>query len=72
MKSFKRLCESVLNKDSNPYGAAACPICNTFAIGSCRCSGPHDLEALKKGHGLRCKNGHRFNRDGSISFDPNK
>ena len=57
------------DKKSNPYNAAPCPFCGEFAVGSCRCSGPHSLEELKKGHGLRCPNGHSFNHDGTMGYD---
>ena len=37
-----------------------CPICKGPATSSCRCSGPHTLEQVNKGHGLRCDKGHRW------------
>jgi hypothetical protein len=40
-----------------------CPICNEKANARCRCIGPHTMEDLKKGHGLRCSNGHRWSYD---------
>jgi len=45
-----------------------CPICGNPRVQSCRCSGPHSLEDLKKGHGLQCKNGHRWSR--GEAYDP--
>lgn len=45
-----------------------CPICTEHAVGRCRCGGPHSMEDLKKGHGLQCKNGHRWS--GELAYDP--
>ncbi|MDE2102241.1 MAG: hypothetical protein KGL39_33655 [Patescibacteria group bacterium] len=53
----------------NPYGDSGCPMCGEHAISSCRCSGPHTKEQLAAGHGLACKNGHRFNNDG-LAYNP--
>ena len=54
--------------DENPYGVN-CPVCGKPAIRACRCRGPHDMIQLMRGHGFRCKNGHRFNGEGlSINF----
>lgn len=47
-----------------------CPICKERKIGSCRCSGPHTMEQLKKGHGNKCKNNHRWS--GELSYDASK
>lgn len=44
-----------------------CPICKSKKTGSCRCSGPHTLEQLKKGHGNHCKNNHRWS--GDLTYD---
>lgn len=45
-----------------------CPICSSPRIGGCRCSGPHTLEALQRGHGSTCVNGHHWS--GELSYDP--
>lgn len=42
-----------------------CEICGGKIISRCRCMGPHDLAAIKKGHGRLCENGHRIG-DNSI------
>lgn len=52
----------------NPYKDNGCPICGEHAVSSCRCMGPHSLEMLKKGHGLKCASGHRWS--GKVSYDP--
>lgn len=41
-----------------------CPVCGQKKVGCCRCSGPHSMEELKKGHGAVCANGHRWSYDG--------
>lgn len=48
-----------------------CPICNEPKKGCCRCPSfvKHDMESLKKGHGMTCKNGHFFNSNGQ-AYDP--
>ena len=56
------------DQEANPYGDNGCPICGGHAVSSCRCGGPHSFEQLKKGHGLRCKNGHHFNNEG-LAYD---
>lgn len=48
---------------ANPYRDNGCPVCGEHATSSCRCMGPHTPEQLAKGHGLRCPNGHQFDRD---------
>ena len=53
----------------NPYNDDGCPICGEHAVDSCRCMGPHSLDKLASGHGLRCINGHRWSRE--VAFDPN-
>lgn len=55
-----------IKKDEFRY----CPICGEFQSSQCRCSGPHNLEALKKGHGFKCKNGHRWS--GNIVYNPSE
>lgn len=60
------------HEDANPYQDKGCPLCGKHAVGSCRCSGPHSLEQLEKGHGLKCPNGHRFSHDSKLVFDPTK
>ena len=40
-----------------------CPVCGESYTSHCRCSGPHSLEDLEKGHGYICKNGHRWSGD---------
>ena len=45
-----------------------CPICQGVAVSRCRCGGPHTIEQLKKGHGLKCANGHRFSN--GLVYDP--
>ena len=52
--------------DENPYNDDGCPHCGEHACDRCRCSGPHTIEMLKKGHGLQCKNGHRWS--GNLSL----
>ena len=47
-----------------------CPICQGVAVGRCRCGGPHTIEQLKIGHGLKCANGHRFSN--GLVYDPQK
>jgi hypothetical protein len=37
-----------------------CPVCAEPVSGCCRCSGPHTMEQLGKGHGAHCINGHRW------------
>lgn len=59
--------KSKANED-NPYGDDGCPFCGKHAVGSCRCSGPHSMEDLKKGHGRHCPNGHNFS--GGLGYDP--
>ncbi len=54
-------------KSSNPYQDNGCPICGEHATSSCRCMGPHTPEQLAKGHGLRCPNGHQFDRNSKPS-----
>lgn len=50
---------------SDGYGVF-CPLCGKEANQTCRCGAPpgkrpnHDLDALKRGHGYRCENGHRW------------
>lgn len=41
----------------------ACPTCQQQATSRCRCSGPHTLESLNLGHGMKCANGHRWSYD---------
>ncbi len=62
------LLEDDKSDDPNPYNDRGCPICGKHAVGHCRCSGLHTMEELKKGHGMKCQNGHRFS--GSLVFDP--
>lgn len=60
--------------NKNPYNAIGCPICNEYAVASCRCGGkalPHKLEDLKRGHGYRCPNGHNYSTEG-LSYDSTK
>ena len=52
---------------NNPYNSL-CPICKEPADHSCRCCGPHTYDQLVQGHGLGCKNGHRWSR--TIVYDP--
>lgn len=40
-----------------------CPFCGAKVIQRCRCSGPHNVEQLRKGHGSLCENGHRWSGD---------
>lgn len=52
--------------------SSGCPICSEPKTGSCKCGsrfGQHTLEDLKAGHGLTCKNGHRWNAAGLV-YDP--
>ena len=58
-------------REENPYKDNGCPICREHAVTSCRCMGPHTMEQLMKGHGLTCKNGHTFNREG-LAYDKSK
>ena len=55
--------------DDNPYGAPPCPICGGNAKSRCKCNYTHTIEHLKKGHGYKCANGHRFSWEG-LSYDP--
>lgn len=57
-----------LRASANPYGDTGCPICGEHAVSSCRCGGPHDEAALKKGHGLKCPNGHNWSK--GLAYDP--
>ena len=49
---------------------ANCPVCGAKKVGCCRCGRvEHDLESLRKGHGVVCANGHRWSSktvDGNI------
>ena len=68
----RTIIEETENPD-NPYNVPPCPICGKYAIGSCRCPGPHSLKDLKEGHGLRCSNGHHFAFDPEpLAYDPNE
>jgi len=71
--AYDKYIESELEKEQeakeNPRGTPPCPICGKFASGSCRCSGPHSIEDLKKGHGLQCPNGHNFTSEG-LAYNP--
>jgi hypothetical protein len=53
-----------------------CPVCGEQKSGCCRCSGPHSMEALERGHGAQCPNGHRwsYQSDGTVLIykDPAK
>ena len=40
-----------------------CPICGERYESQCKCSGPHTVEDLKKGHGRHCSNGHSWSGD---------
>lgn len=63
--------QKLLNReDDNPYGDTGCPACGEHAVGSCRCRGPHTMEDLQAGHGLKCKNGHHWS--GDLVFKPNE
>jgi len=59
-----------IRKDKFRY----CPVCSEFYERQCRCSGPHTLEDLKKGHGFGCKNGHQWSADNypNIVYIPEK
>ena len=45
-----------------------CPVCGEMYCSGCRCSGPHTVEDLMKGHGRGCANGHRWS--GDVVYDP--
>jgi hypothetical protein len=55
---------------NNPYRDNGCPICGEHAVSSCRCIGPHSLDKLASGHGLKCPNGHRWS--GDLAYDATK
>ena len=49
-----------------------CPMCKGPKVGTCRCgSSHHTMEDLKKGHGMKCTNGHNFTAEGLV-YDPTK
>ena len=43
--------------------SSKCRYCDGEIISRCRCSRPHTIEHIKKGHGVLCENGHRFSGD---------
>jgi hypothetical protein len=59
-----------LLEESDGY-QEVCPVCGGKMVGTCRCSSrvPHTLDSLKRGHGKRCENGHRWS--GNLAVDSN-
>lgn len=66
LKKFNILIESTINQVNYDN----CPICGEKYCEQCRCpSFMHKtIEHLKKGHGRRCKNGHRWS--GDLVYNP--
>ena len=62
-KHYLQLNESIKTPDN-------CPICGEKYCAQCRCPSfiPVTIESLKNGHGLRCKNDHRWS--GNLVYDP--
>jgi len=51
--------------------SSGCEVCGAQIIGRCRCASQvvHDKQALAKGHGCLCKNGHRVGHSGLWVWD---
>ncbi len=58
----KELGDKFESNYGGPNSPDTCPVCGDKMVVSCKCGGPikHSLDDLKRGHGMTCKNGHRW------------
>ncbi len=54
-----------LESNSVNESTNVCPVCSGKMVSQCRCGGPtkHTIEDLKKGHGMKCENGHQWSNN---------
>ena len=54
--------EKMESNYGGPASPETCPVCGDKMVSTCKCGGPikHSSDDLKRGHGMICKNGHRW------------